>query len=145
MKKGDIVIGTRLRTFRKQILNISIRDISMTLEISENVVGKIERGDLSADFKKLQLLNENYLLNLNWLICGLGNPVLKNEETEPFTDEIKKLNQQEVSESRIEYGNKDLQLLTMQVNNLTTERDLYKKLYEKQEIEVEFYKSQLKK
>jgi transcriptional regulator with XRE-family HTH domain len=144
MKKGDEVIGMRLRTFRKEILGVPMKDVCEVVKISQTVIGKIERGDISADIKKLQRLNKTYLVNLNWLISGIGSPQLSEEEIEGETEivPIKKVSL--VNEPPDEYRVPEVNELKKRIETLVTERDLYKKLYEKQEVEIEFYKSKLK-
>jgi len=142
---GDKVVGSRLRLFRKNITQLTQNEFGEVIGIGGNVVGRIESGNIGIDIEKLRILNIQFNLNINWLICGKSAPQLNDNEKKPYTDEVEKNESLQVAESKAEYQTNDSKLLTMQLESLTNERDLYKKLYEKQEIEVEYYKSQLKK
>lgn len=153
---GNTEIGIRLRLFRKNNTKLTQNEIGEILGVKGNVIGRIESGDIGIDIEKLQILNIHYEINLNWLILGKGTPQYQNiqksqvnnlGDSSEQTNFIGDLNESVgiIKEPAATYSNTEFEQLKSTLKTLTTERDLYKKLCEKSEIEIEFYKSQLKK
>lgn len=150
----DVIIGTRLRLLRKNHTKLTQNELGEILGVKGNVVGRIESGTVGIDTEKLQILNIKFKANLNWLVSGIGSPIIEEGSTTTnYADDMQQVNFlgdnndniQIAKEEISNYGNKEAATLKKEISHLTTERDLYKKLYEKSEIEIDFYKKQLKK
>lgn len=148
------VVGTRLRMFRKNHLKVSIQDVADQLGVTRSIYGRIETGDVKIDINKLHIMHDVYNMNINWVILGKGSPIYEDGSTTTnYADDMQQVNflggeQENVQIAKEDIGNfgtKEVESLKKDISHLTTERDLYKKLYEKSEIEIDFYKNQLKK
>lgn len=153
-----IVIGTRLRRFRKEVIKASIEEVAKEVGISRTTYGKYESGEIKIDVDKLQQLHDVHGLNINWVVLGKGSPIY-SEEKPSQTNKIKgkaemtnflgdvKDSAVAVNESQAEYnsGGQVISELKSQLENISKERDMFKMLYEKNEELLEFYKKQAPK
>ncbi len=63
------VLGKRLRTARK-MLNISSEEMAEVLDLSAGHYRKLERGEHAISLACLQVLHEEYGMDLNYIITG---------------------------------------------------------------------------
>jgi len=134
--KGDSAIGNRFRGVRNTLLNLTLADMSIDLGITGSVLGKVERGDGNLDFKKLQILIEKYHLSLNYLIGGIGEPLIETEKNYRIPSEKPSI----VNDNEQKYETNDIAFLKLKLEGATKELELYKKLYEKSEAELALLK-----
>lgn len=74
MKKTDLMIeiGTRLKQFRNN-LDLSQRDLSKRLDISQTYYSMLERGKLPLSPLIMRIIFEHFNISLDWLITGEGD------------------------------------------------------------------------
>lgn len=65
-------IGRRFRQFRWMI-NKSQWQLAEEIDIFQSIISNIESGKTFPRIVYLQFLNENYGLNINWLVTGKGD------------------------------------------------------------------------
>lgn len=65
----NAVVGRRLKRIRK-MLDVTVADMSETLDLSVGHYRKLERGDHAISLSTLVLLHERYGIDLNYLLTG---------------------------------------------------------------------------
>lgn len=133
------LLGERLRMIRKNNLKLTQNQLGKILGIKGNVLGRIEAGDVKIDHEKLDILITKYKINLNWLVSGIGFYEITPEVTEANDGELSQAGEPQAEYNSAQVRDKET------IRNLRSELDLYKKLYEKQEVEIEYLRSQLPK
>lgn len=72
-------IGNRFKEIR-EILGFKQNDFGKIFELSQDSISSIERNKIKPNFKVLEILGDEYKVNLNWLILGKGNKFLESHE-----------------------------------------------------------------
>lgn len=65
----NMAVGKRVRNIRR-ILNLSSEEMADKLEVTMGHFQKLERGEHAFSLERLQMLRENYGVDLNYLIAG---------------------------------------------------------------------------
>jgi len=141
MSRGNLSFGNRLRGFRKTILDLTLQDLAKGMGITGTVLGRVERGEGTLDSDKMYVLHNVYKLNLNWLMSGIGSPT---EESANYEHSAEAEQSEMVAEEKTEYStDTNFEIMKVKLSSIITERDLYKKLCGKLEIEVDVLKAKL--
>lgn len=78
--------GQRLKSIRKK-LKYSQEQMAKMTNVSYRAYSSWERGDRKPPLEFLELINKNYMVNLNWLISGIGEPFIADSTNkEPSMD-----------------------------------------------------------
>lgn len=91
-------MGQRFRLFRKH-LGKTQKTLAGELGIRQSNIARIEMGVISPSMYACYRLKEDYYLNVNWLLSGSGDMILKEKERkddgpvdyEEFTEEMQDL------------------------------------------------------
>ncbi len=68
-EQSNRVVGRRLRKIRR-LIHVSSEEMAETLDLSVGHFRKLERGDHALSLACMQTLNEQYGIDLNYLITG---------------------------------------------------------------------------
>lgn len=68
----NVEIGARLRQFRGN-LDLSQREFSKCIDISQSYCSMLERGTLTLNPLIMRTIYENFNISVNWLITGEGD------------------------------------------------------------------------
>ena len=74
--------GKRIKKVR-QILNKSQQDLANEMSVTKQAISNIETGKCAAGLNLLRKLLVDYGVNLNYLIGGIGNMFVADEEIKP--------------------------------------------------------------
>ena len=83
--------NTRLKNFRTH-LNMQQGEFCQHLGIKQGSYSDIERGRNSISYQVLKKCMEKFDLNPNWLLTGMGEMFLSNENQDSFEPTVKKNN-----------------------------------------------------
>lgn len=73
-------LGLRCKAIRKAF-NFSQQKMAQQFGVEQPKISKIEKGnECSFLYTNLQSLQTKLNINLNWLICGIGNPTMDNTD-----------------------------------------------------------------
>lgn len=82
--------GERIKKLRQE-LNLSQDEFGKIFGIQKQMVSSLENDKLKLNNEKLALLCESYNVNINWLLCGIGNMFNAPQNTSADKDEIIKI------------------------------------------------------
>jgi transcriptional regulator with XRE-family HTH domain len=68
----NVEIGARLRQFREN-LDLSQREFSKCIDISQSYCSMLERGTLTINPLIMRTIYENFNISVDWLITGEGD------------------------------------------------------------------------
>lgn len=77
--------GQRLKRIRLS-LRLSQEEFGKIFNISKQYVYGLEKDKLTLNNEKLVKLLLDYKININYLLCGIGEMFLEDSETEAYTD-----------------------------------------------------------
>lgn len=90
----------RIKEIRQKIF-VSQSNMEDCLNLSRNTLSAYERGKAFFKPHTLQLLCNNYKININWLLTGQGNMLLSDNEKSNTSQQLQKL-QEEINKLKIE-------------------------------------------
>lgn len=82
-------IGDRIRYLRKDILNLTLKEMSYALNISLSNLGNIEAGRINATQRMISDICRVYNVDPVWLETGEGKMIPVNEKTLTVSDRIR--------------------------------------------------------
>lgn len=82
-----ITQGEKIKQLR-QSLNLSQDEFGAIFNIQKQMVSSLEKNKLKLNNEKLELLCSKYNVNINWLLCGIGDMFIKKEESKKDDDLI---------------------------------------------------------
>ena len=73
MTLDKVKIGSRIRKVREEVINESRQAFAEKCDISENILGKIERGEILVSMKNLYKIYNSTGVSLDYILLGLEN------------------------------------------------------------------------
>jgi transcriptional regulator with XRE-family HTH domain len=80
-----ITIGSRLKTIR-EILKLNQKDFGEPINIGLQNISKYERDEVKPSYEALEKITNQYKINLNYLVTGMGEMFLGQEPVKKIDD-----------------------------------------------------------
>ena len=99
--------GERIKKIRQE-LDLSQDDFGKIFNIQKQQISSIEKDKLKLNNEKLELLCSQYNININWVLCGIGEMFITAPQNTQDKTELVQTVKDTMKELFVQYGLDDM-------------------------------------